>query len=77
STDAVWLPALLCDAGLTKSNGEARRLISQGAVKIDGVRVDDETVDHADLIDQVVQVGKRRFLRIEVPATSSTTEREV
>jgi len=77
STDAVWLPALLCQAGLTTSNGEARRLISQGAVRIDGVRVDDETVDHADLVDQVIQVGKRRFLRVEAPATTGTSEREV
>jgi len=77
STDAVWLPALLSEAGLTKSNGEARRLISQGAVKINGAPVDDETVDHADLVDQVVQIGKRRFLRIEAPATTGTAEREV
>ena len=77
STDAVWLPALLCESGLTTSNGEARRLIAQGAVKIDGARVDDETVDHAELVDQVVQVGKRRFLRIEAPATTATAEQEV
>jgi tyrosyl-tRNA synthetase len=77
STSAVWLPALLCDAGLTKSNGEARRLIAQGAVKVNGVRIDDETVDHADLIDQVLQVGKRRFLRLEAPATTGTGELEV
>jgi tyrosyl-tRNA synthetase len=77
STSAVWLPALLCDAGLTKSNGEARRLIAQGAVKVNGVRIDDETVDAADLIDQVLQVGKRRFLRLEAPATTGTWEQEV
>jgi tyrosyl-tRNA synthetase len=77
STGAVWLPGLLCDAGLTKSNGEARRLIAQGAVKVNGVRIDDETVDHADLIDQVLQVGKRRFLRLEAPATTGTWEPEV
>jgi tyrosyl-tRNA synthetase len=64
ATDSVWLPSLLCGAGLTKSNGEARRLISQGAVKVDGVRIDDETIDHADLVDRVIQVGKRRFVRL-------------
>jgi tyrosyl-tRNA synthetase len=67
ATESVWLPALLCGAGLTKSNGEARRLIAQGAVKIDGVRIESETVEHGDLADHVIQVGKRRFLR----ATSS------
>jgi tyrosyl-tRNA synthetase len=63
TVEAVWLPALLCSAGLTKSNGEARRLISQGAVKLDGVRIETETVDHADVVDRVIQVGKRRFVR--------------
>ena len=77
STGAVWLPALLCESGMTKSNGEARRLIAQGAVKVNGVRIDDETVDHANLIHQVVQVGKRRFFRLEAPATTGTEEPEV
>ena len=77
STDAVWLPALLCEAGLTRSNGEARRLISQGAVKVNGVRVNDETIDHAEVVDQVLQVGKRRFLRIEAQAGTGTAERDV
>jgi tyrosyl-tRNA synthetase len=76
STDTVWLPALLCEAGLTKSNGEARRLIAQGAVKVNGVRIDDETVASAALVDQVVQVGKRRFLRFEASATTGTADRE-
>ena len=77
STDAVWLPALLCEAGLTRSNGEARRLIAQGAVKVNGVRVNDETIDHAEVVDQVLQVGKRRFLRIEAQAGTGTAERDV
>jgi tyrosyl-tRNA synthetase len=64
TTESVWLPALLRDAGLTKSNGEARRLIGQGAVKIDGLRVDSENLDHAAVVDRVIQVGKRRFLRV-------------
>ena len=61
--ESVWLPALLCGAGLTKSNGEARRLIAQGAVKVDGARIDHETVQYADVVNHVIQVGKRRFVR--------------
>jgi tyrosyl-tRNA synthetase len=76
-TGSVWLPALLCGAGLTKSNGEARRLIAQGAVKIDGTRIDDETVDHADVVDHVIQVGKRRFLRATASGGASTGTIEV
>jgi tyrosyl-tRNA synthetase len=77
STSAVWLPALLCDAGLTKSNGEARRLIGQGAVKVDGARIDDETTDYKAIVGQVIQVGKRRFVRVEASTPDSSTKNEV
>ena len=61
--DPVWLPGLLKEAGLVKSSSEGKRLVSQGAVKIDGDVADAEEVDRADLVDRVVQVGKRRFVR--------------
>jgi tyrosyl-tRNA synthetase len=60
----ISLPALLGDTGLVASRSEGRRMIKQGAVKINGDRVDAEFVDSSDLIDSVVQVGKRRFVRI-------------
>jgi tyrosyl-tRNA synthetase len=60
----ISLPALLGDTGLVASRSEARRMIKQGAVKIDGERVDTEFVDSTVVIDSVVQVGKRRFIRI-------------
>lgn len=59
----VWLPAALADAGLVASNAEGRRMIAQGAVRIDGERVDDETVAREVLLGRVTQVGKRRFIR--------------
>ena len=62
--DPVKLPALMNAAGLVSSNSEGRRMLSQGAVKIDGVRVDDEEVARADLAGKVLQVGKRRFARL-------------
>jgi len=68
--ESVWLPALLRRAGLTTSNGEGRRLIAQGAVKVDGTRIEDETVAHAEIVNRVVQVGKRRFVR---PVPTATT----
>jgi len=68
-TDPVWLPGLISDAGMAKSNSEARRLLSQGAVKIDGTRVEGETVGRDSVADRVLQVGKRRFVKlIEEPA---------
>ncbi|MDK1018362.1 MAG: tyrosine--tRNA ligase [Actinomycetota bacterium] len=63
-TDAeVWLPKALADAGLVASNSEARRLIKQGAVKVNGERIDAETLSRDALENATVQVGKRRFVR--------------
>ena len=47
---------------LAQSKGEARRLISQGAVEIDGVRVAQNAVPIRD--DSVIQVGKRRYVKL-------------
>jgi len=65
STDDVYLPALLESAGMVGSRSEARRLIQQGAVKLDGAKVGDETLGATALAGRVIQVGKRRFLRVE------------
>jgi tyrosyl-tRNA synthetase len=63
----VWLPKALADAGLVTSNGEGRRLVAQGAIRIEGEPITDETVPRAALVDVIVQVGKRRFIRFEEP----------
>jgi tyrosyl-tRNA synthetase len=63
----VHLPALVADVfGLSTS--EARRLIAQGAVKLEGRPVDPATLDVApDVVDgSVLQAGKRRFARIRL-----------
>jgi len=58
------LAQLLADTGLAGSKGEARRLIAQGGIKIDGEKAD----GNADLAVSgdgvLIQVGKRKFLRI-------------
>lgn len=61
--DPVWLPKALSDAGLVASNSEGRRMLAQGAVKIDGAKVSADSIPRSDLVDSVVQVGKRRFVR--------------
>ncbi len=61
--DPVWLPGVLKDAGLVKSSSEAKRLVAQGAVKIDGEPVGEELA-RASVGGRVVQVGKRRFVRL-------------
>jgi tyrosyl-tRNA synthetase len=61
--DQIWLPAALAEAGLVSSNSEARRLIAQGAVRVEGERIDVESVGRRNLVGKVTQVGKRRFVR--------------
>ena len=65
--DPIHLPALLADAfGLSTS--EARRLISQGGVKVDGDPVSELDVPRAQLAGAVLQAGKRRFVRLNEAA---------
>jgi tyrosyl-tRNA synthetase len=63
SGDPVHLPALLVERlGLT-STSEARRLIAQGGVKVDGDVVTELDVPRSRLEGALIQAGKRRFLR--------------
>jgi tyrosyl-tRNA synthetase len=61
--DPVHLPALLVEHLGVGSTSEARRLISQGAVKIDGQAASEIDVPRARLQGALVQAGKRRFIR--------------
>ena len=62
----VWLPRLLAEVDLATSNADARRLIEQGGVRLDGEPVTDPDAElaAADLIGKVLQVGRRRFVRL-------------
>jgi len=62
--DAVYLPVLLREAGLVASASEARRMLAQGAVRLDGEQVTETEWRRADLVGCVLQVGKRRFVRL-------------
>ncbi len=57
---------LLRDAGLVSSTSEAFRMIKQGAVKIDGEKVEDRALKIEAGSTSVYQVGKRRFSRVSV-----------
>jgi tyrosyl-tRNA synthetase len=61
--DPVHLPAVLVDRLGVGSTSEARRLISQGGVKVDGEVVKDLDLPRARLGGALVQAGKRRFVR--------------
>lgn len=62
--DPVHLPALLVDGLGVASRGEARRLISQGGVSLDGERITDLDVSAAELDGHILRAGKRRYARI-------------
>jgi len=61
--DPLHLPALLVDQLGLGSTSEARRLISQGGVKVEGEVVKDLDVPRSRLAGALVQAGKRRFVR--------------
>jgi len=58
------LVEVLAGKGLVKSKGEARRLIEQSGVKVDGQVVEDVNARLTFTGDVVVQVGKRKFVRL-------------
>jgi tyrosyl-tRNA synthetase len=60
------IPNLLRAAGLVSSTSEAIRMIGQGAVRVDGERLEDAKRHCAPGATHVYQVGKRRFARVTV-----------
>ena len=55
---------VIFDAGILQSKGEARRMIKQGAVKLDGESITDIQATIAPSGEQILKVGKRRFLKV-------------
>ena len=62
-TEPIFVPQFCTDAGLTASNGEARRSIKAGAFKVNGEKYTEENLKLEDGI--IVQVGKRKFVKIK------------
>ena len=55
---------VIFNAGILKSKGEARRMVKQGAVKINGKSITDINTVIKPLKKQILKVGKRRFLKV-------------
>ena len=66
STGIISIAQLLKQAGLVESTSEALRMITQGAVKLDGERVIDKALQLQTGAVMVTQVGKRKFARVTV-----------
>lgn len=61
---SVGILKLLTDTKLVASNGEARRMIEQGGVSIDGMRIDSDKAVVTIRDGVIVKVGKRKFLKV-------------
>ena len=65
-TAPVNIVAVMVDSGLASSKSEARRLIQQNGVKIDGETVGSIDLELTEKKEQVLKVGKRKFARISI-----------
>jgi len=61
----IGIVRLLTETGLATSNSDARRLIEQGGVSVDGKRVDDQQAVIDLRRGVVLKVGKRKFVRVK------------
>ena len=59
--DNLHLPKVFTDLGITKSNSEARRLITSGSFKVEDQKYTDLDIKTADLLNKILQLGKRTF----------------
>ncbi|NCX47474.1 MAG: tyrosine--tRNA ligase [Verrucomicrobia bacterium] len=64
SSATLSVAKLIQETKALPSNSEARRLITQGGVKLDGAKLDDPQAEISLKSGQVLQVGKKTFLRI-------------
>lgn len=65
---SMWIISILAGSGLVSSNGEARRMMKQGAIKLDGVRIDDDSmeIELKEIDGKILQKGKRHFRKIVI-----------
>jgi tyrosyl-tRNA synthetase len=64
SDEDIWLPQLLMDLEMVKSTSDGRRMIKQGAVSLDGEKVNDVKMNVSPQGEILVKVGKRRFCKV-------------
>jgi tyrosyl-tRNA synthetase len=63
---SIRIAQLLREAELVGSSSEGMRMIKQGAVKIDGEKVEDNALEMPAGTTRIYQVGKRRFARVTI-----------
>ena len=58
----LWLPKFLLEQGMVDSTSDGRRMIKQGAVRLDGKKCLVENIEAKN--EMVIQVGKRKFIKL-------------
>jgi len=61
----LW--GILAESKLCASTSEARRMVRQGAVSVDGDKISDENLELSGQQEHLIKVGKKRFLKITAP----------
>lgn len=59
--ESIWICRLLVDLKFAKSSSEARRLVAQGAVRVDGQIISDVNFEFQGKVNQILEVGKNRI----------------
>lgn len=62
----IWIAKLVAITGLAPSTSEARRLVTQGSVKINEQKVDAANIDVEVKEGDIIQVGRRKFVKIKI-----------
>jgi tyrosyl-tRNA synthetase len=60
----IWIAHLMQQAGFAQSSSDARRLVQQGGVRLDGDRITDPALEVSLQGETILQVGKRRFAKL-------------
>ncbi|HME41485.1 MAG TPA: tyrosine--tRNA ligase [Syntrophorhabdales bacterium] len=63
-SDGIWIPQLLLSIGMVTSTSEGKRMITQGAVSINGSKVSSEDLPVSDMGELIIKVGKRKFKKV-------------
>jgi tyrosyl-tRNA synthetase len=66
SDEGIAIGNVLKDTGLLSSTSEAMRMIKQGAVRIDGEKIEDPKLALSKGLSAVFQVGKRKFIKVNI-----------
>lgn len=63
-SEGMLLPQIIIEANLLPSTSEARRMIKQGGVSLDGVKINDEKQLIKPEKELILKVGKRKYLKV-------------